>query len=156
MDYPLHPMLVHFPIALFVTSVLFDAVSMRWHRECLREGSLGLLVVGLIGGIGAAIAGDAAEEAAEQAGIAESLIETHETLALITLGIFGILLLWRLFVRNRFSPRSLAIYLGIAVIGLGTLSATGHFGGNLVYKHGAGVHVATIRGPAVTDPDSHY
>lgn len=36
-------------------------------------------------------------------------------------------------------------YFLVAAIGLGTLSATGHFGGDLVYEHGAGV--ATIHNP---------
>ena len=38
------------------------------------------------------MAGDWAVEAAEKAGIAESMIETHETLAFATLGFRGVLL----------------------------------------------------------------
>ena len=149
MDYPFHPMLVHFPIALFMASVMFDAVGTFWKRECFREGALWLLVFGLIGGAAAAFAGDMAEEAAEKAGIAESLIETHETLAFVTLGIFGFLLLWRLILRNQFAARTLAAYLLVSAVGLVTLSATGHYGGDLVYEHGAGVQVATQAEPAI-------
>lgn len=87
----------------------------------------------------AAIAGDWAEEAAERAGIAESMIETHETLAFVTLGIFGVLLLGRLMLRNQFTRKTLVPYFLIAAVGLGTLSATGHYGGDLVYEQGAGV-----------------
>ena len=143
LDHPLHPMIVHFPIALLITSVLFDAASHIFKRESLRDGALWLLVLGLIGGIAAAIAGDWAEEAAEKAGIAESLIKTHESLAFVTLGIFGVLFLWRIFMRNQFSGQLLAIYLLVATIGVGTLSATGYYGGDLVYKHGAGVNVVS-------------
>lgn len=142
-DHPLHPMIVHFPIALLLTSVLFDAASHFFKRESLRDSALWLLVLGLIGGIAASIAGDFAEEAAEKAGIAESLIETHESLAFVTMGIFGVLLLWRVFLRNQFSGRLLAIYLLVATIGVGTLSATGYYGGDLVYEHGAGVNVVS-------------
>lgn len=139
MDYPLHPMLVHFPIALLVTSVLFDVIGSFVQRESFRDGALALLVLGLLGGVAAAIAGEGAEEAAEKAGIAESLLETHETLACITLGLFGILLLWRLFHRNTFTRPTVVAYFFVAAIGLGTLSVTGHLGGALVYEHGAGV-----------------
>ncbi len=134
----LHPMFVHFPIALLFTSVLFDAAGAWFKRENFREGALWLLILGLLGGVAAAIAGNWAEEAAEKAGIAESMIETHETLAFVTLGIFGILLLGRLVLRNQFTWKTLAPYFLIAAIGLGTLSATGHYGGDLVYEHGAG------------------
>ena len=147
MNIPLHPMLVHFPIALLIMSVAFDAAGTIWKRECFREGALWLLVCGLVGGIAAALAGDMAEDAAKQAGIAEALIENHETFALTTLGIFGILLLWRVFLRNQFSLNTIKVYMVVAMIGLGTLSVAGHFGGNLVYEHGAGVHTA-IQGPS--------
>jgi uncharacterized membrane protein len=136
---PLHPMLVHFPIALLFTSVLFDAAGAWFKRDSFRESAVWLLFLGLLGGIAAAIAGDWAEEAAEKAGIAESMIETHETLAFITLGIFGMLLLGRLVLRNQFTPKTLFLYFLLAAIGLGTLSATGHYGGSLVYEQGAGV-----------------
>lgn len=142
-EHPLHPMIVHFPIALLITSVLFDAASKIFKRDSLRDGALWLLVLGLIGGIAASIAGDFAEEAAEKAGIAESLIETHETLAFVTMGIFGVLLVWRLFLRNNFTAQLFAIYLFVAAIGVGTLSATGYYGGDLVYEHGAGVNVVS-------------
>ena len=107
-----------------------------------REAALWLLGLGLLGGIVAAIAGGQAEGAAEKAGVAESLIETHETLAYLTLGIMAILLLSRLLLRNRFSTRAIATYLVMATVGLVAVSATGHTGGNLVYEHGAGVNTA--------------
>ena len=157
MDTPLHPMLVHFPIALLFASVLFDFVATWLKRETLGEGALWLLVLGLLGGMAAAITGDWAEEVAEQAGITESLIDTHETLALATLGIFGVLLLWRLLLRNQLTTKTAIPYFLVAAIGLGTLSATGHFGGDLVYEHGAGV--ATIHQPTSSFvgkwPDRH-
>lgn len=142
MDFPLHPVLVHFPIALLFVSVLFDLLSTRLSSESFREGALWLLGLGLTGGIAAALAGGMAEDAAEKAGIAESLIERHEALAQATLVIMAVLLLSRLLLRNRFSPQTFTAYLVVAAIGLLTLIATGHTGGDLVYKHGAGVTTA--------------
>lgn len=147
----IHPMLVHFPIALLFTSVLFDAAGAWFKRDNFRDGGLWLLILGLLGGVAAAIAGDWAEEAAEKAGIAESMIETHQTLAFVTLGIFGVLLLGRLGLRNPFTRKTLAPYFLIAAIGLGTLSATGHYGGNLVYEEGAGVALTHKAGLHVSE-----
>jgi uncharacterized membrane protein len=142
MHIPFHPMLVHFPIALLFVSVLFDVASRALTRDNLREGALWLLGLGLLGGIAGAIAGTLAEDAAEKAGVAEALIETHEMLAYLTLGIMTVLFLSRLLLRNRFSTRVFAAYLVVATLGLVAVSATGHTGGNLVYEHGAGVNAA--------------
>lgn len=142
MERHLHPMLVHFPIALLITSVLFDAACTLFKRDSLREGALWLLALGFLGGIGSVLSGGMAEEVAEKAGVAKALIERHETWAYVTMGVFGVLLAVRLFLRNQFSARTLAVYLVIAAIGLGTLSVTGYFGGDLVYEHGAGVRQA--------------
>ena len=146
-----HPMLVHFPIALLFTSVLFDAAGAWFKRDNFRNGALWLLILGLLGGVAAAIAGDWAEEAAEKAGIPESMIETHETFAFVTLGIFGVLLLGRLMLRNQFTRKTLIPYFLIAAIGLGTLSATGHYGGDLVYEQGAGVRITHKTGTHVAE-----
>ena len=151
-DHPLHPMIVHFPIALLMTSVLFDAASQMFKRESLRDGALWLLTLGLLGGIAASLSGSVAEEAAEKAGIAESLIETHESLAFATLAIFSLLFVWRLYLRNQFTRQTLAIYLLVAIAGIGTLSATGYYGGDLVYEQGAGVKGVVHQTPIVNRP----
>jgi len=85
----------------------------------------------------------------KRAGIAESLIETHEMLAFITLSLFGMLFLGRLFLRNQFSQNALTIYFFVAAIGLGTLGVTGHLGGDLVYEHGAGVNMISKSSSAI-------
>ncbi|MBA3614291.1 MAG: DUF2231 domain-containing protein [Nitrospirales bacterium] len=128
----LHPMFVHFPIALLFTTVLFDAAGAWFKCENFRDGALWLLIPGLLGGVAAGMAGDWAEEAAEKAGTTKSMIEPHETLAFVALGIFGVRLLGRLGLRNQFTWKTFAPYFLIAAIGLGTLSAMGHYGGDLV------------------------
>jgi len=153
-DHPLHPIIVHFPIALLITSVLFDAASRLFSRDSFREGALWLLILGLLSGIIATLAGFWAEEVAEKAGIAESMIETHESLAFATLAIFGLLLVWRLYLRNQFSRQTLAIYFLIATVGVGTLGATGYYGGDLVYEQGARVKGVSHR-PAIANSFDH-
>ena len=144
MTIPFHPMLVHFPIALFFASVLFDMASAAFTRDSLREAAQWLLGLALLGGIVAAIAGSQAEGAAEKAGVAEALIDTHETLAYLTIGIMTVMFLSRLLPRTRFGARALIAYFILATVGLIAVSMTGHTGGNLVYEYGAGVvHTAT-------------
>lgn len=72
-------MVIHFPNAVLFPSVGFDAVGVWFKCKNFRDDALGLLMPGFLGEVAAAMAGHRAEEAAEQAGIAESMIGTHET-----------------------------------------------------------------------------
>src|SRR5579884_2678019 len=56
-SHPLHPMLVAFPIGLFVTSLIFDLIS--YWRQMPLLGSAGwyCIIAGLIGGVLAAVPG---------------------------------------------------------------------------------------------------
>ena len=44
--HPLHPMVVHFPIALLLASWFFDLLALRWREQQFRDTSLSLLVLG--------------------------------------------------------------------------------------------------------------
>jgi len=41
---PLHPMVVHFPIALLFATVLFDIAGAWFKRDSFRDGALWLLL----------------------------------------------------------------------------------------------------------------
>lgn len=62
------------------------------NREIFRDGALWLLISGPLEEVATAMAGGWAVEAAEKAGISESMIGTQETLAFATLGFWGVLL----------------------------------------------------------------
>lgn len=137
--HPIHPMVVHFPIALLLTSCLFEALALRWRGEPFRETSLSLLVVGVLAAGAALITGHAAEEAVEQSSIPKQAIDIHEQLGFATFWLFLVLLGLRLAMRwgwMREQPKlTLAVGLGGSVL----LLAASYFGGDLVYRFGAGV-----------------
>lgn len=139
MSHPIHPMLVHFPIALLFTSVLFDLVFFFTGREEFKKGGFWLLILGWIAGLAAILSGGWSEEIAEKAGVPEAAIERHELFAMTTLALFAGLMLLRIWVRNRWSTRDRLLYTCMAMIGLSFLATTGYFGGDLVYRYGAGV-----------------
>jgi len=143
MSHPFHPLVVHFPIALLFTSVFFDLLAIITENKNARQTAFWLLILGLIGGIVAAVFGFWIEEAVEATGVPELAVDRHETFAVITLIVFGILLFFRWWIRNRWSGRDRVIYLCGAMLGLLVLSITGFYGGELVYRYGAGVTFPT-------------
>ena len=147
MSHPLHPILVHFPIALLPTAILFEALGALWGRDFFRPVATWLLGLGLLGGIVATLAGLWNEEAVVAAGVPETAIDRHESLAFLTLAVFTVLLAMRWLRGRRWIPEHPAVFFSIALVGLGLLGATGYFGGDLVYRYGTGVERATPTTP---------
>ncbi|MGA9287806.1 MAG: DUF2231 domain-containing protein [Anaerobacillus sp.] len=135
---PLHPLLVHFPIALLIIGVIAQYLAL-WKEDYFEKIALFLLPTGFVFGVVSYITGDGAEGYAfdHWGRQVESIIHTHETYALITLFIFGgvvALKLLRLFMPFKWiKPIVLVLCLG----GLITLTLTGHYGGKIVYDHQA-------------------
>lgn len=137
--HPIHPMVVHFPIALLIVSTAIEAVAWWRPSEKLRDMSLLLLAMGVAAAGAAVITGHFAEEAAEAQKIAESTIEIHEQVAFVASAIFGGLLAWRLLMRLELLGNQQGLALAAALVGAMALSVAGYLGGDLVYTHGAGV-----------------
>ena len=139
-DWPrLHALLNDLPIALLVTAVFFDLLAMATRRVLFRQVSFSLLMVGAIGGVAAVLSGLQAEEHIDHGEAVHRVMETHEQFALISLGVFGILALWRLVRERRMGSTERAITALGSLAGVGVLFATGLYGGRLVFEHAAGI-----------------
>lgn len=150
MTHPLHPMVVHFPIALLSTAILFQVLEALLKRDFFREAALWLLSLGMLGAVVAIVTGILQEEAVEAAGVPEHAIERHETAAFATVAVFAVLWTMRRFRGRRWVPTHPAIASVLALAGLILLGVTGYLGGSLVYTHGAGVER-----PAAQPPTEH-
>ena len=141
--HPIHPMVVHFPIALLITSVVFDLLATRWRRESFRDAGFYTLLAGLLGAAAAVLTGALAEEVAEDKGIPESVLEIHAALGYATLLFFIGLLALRLLMRWGLIREIPALYLTMGFIGIVILTMAGYVGGSLVFDFGAGVDIST-------------
>src|SRR5207244_47015 len=104
-DWPrFHAAVNDLPAALLFVTVLFDFAGWFTKRESLKAAALWTLWAGVIGGWIAVIAGLQAEDAIEHGEAIHELLETHETLALTTMGIFTVVLGWKLCRRARLTP----------------------------------------------------
>lgn len=145
-DWPrFHAAVNDLPAALLFVTVLFDLGAWFTKRESLRAAALWTLWAGVIGGWVAVIAGLQAEEVIEHGDAIHELMETHETLALTTMGIFTAVLAWKLVRRARLSPGEDTALRLLSVAGLVGIVWTGILGGRLMFEHGAGIPAATMR-----------
>ncbi len=132
-------MLVHFPSALFPTSVFFDVLAFIWGDKALANAAFYTLTVGLIGGIAAAIFGaidfyrlSPTHEAWNKAGL-------HACLNIIWLSLFAVLLGLRI---KSYPLIGLATptELIISILGVIGLIFSNFLGGDLVFRHKIGIH----------------
>jgi uncharacterized membrane protein len=147
----IHPMLVHFPIVLFMSVLALDFIIVASGRDLADHGPLaGLALVILWLGVAAAAAtaffGDAALDIAAGRGFPQAALERHEGLGWTTLLVFAGIAALRLFAWWRRIPvRGGRGWLAASVTlaGVAVLVLTAYRGGELVYQ--LGVNVAAIK-----------
>jgi len=139
----LHAMFIHFPIALLIIGFLSEVISLFSKKEFFKKGGFYLLVLGTLGTIASYLSGNAAGEGIEE-GPLEKVMELHEQAATITLWLTIVTALAYaavfIFQYKKSWVKIVSIILFAAVIG--GIARTGYLGGELVYKHGAGVQLA--------------
>ena len=137
----LHPMLVHFPIGLFFTSVFFDLAYQLTGKTDFKKTAYYLLILGVGFGIIASGVGIYIEDTIQKSGISEGHLDDHKGFAIAAMVSFIILLVFRFFKKNQISASVFNYYLILSLAGLMLLSVAGFYGGRLVYEDGAAVHL---------------
>ncbi len=163
----MHPIIVHFPIALLLIVPLLLVLGLAWKSSSrgLMIAALVLMVVGTIGTYVAFSTGSAGEDAAEKIIGAKAVLEQHEELAETTRIIFTVLTL--IFAAILFVPRLLKKELGrkttafvtsafllFYLAGTLVLANTAHQGGRLV--HELGVRAAIGNGTQQIAPEGAF
>ena len=142
-----HPMLVHFPIALLFTSVLLDLIAYSLPgraRVLLRNVGSVLGIMGAFAALATYLTGRAAAQTVLIPGMAHALVNAHWEWAFWTLWYFAGLAVVRVvvFLTGRASsPRATAALAITGLIGLGLLFETADRGAELVFGQGVGVGV---------------
>jgi len=143
---PLHPAVVHFPIVLLLLGSAVAAAAAftkRWQLPLVAALLLGL---GAIGSVVAVQTGERDGEIAGETPALEAVLEQHEDWAERTqvASIVAALLAGAALLTTRWpvARRSLSIVTGVgALLVTWCVIQTGHYGGQLVYRHGAGVNL---------------
>lgn len=149
---PIHPMVVHFPVALLLFSVFLDALGAARRDEKLHRAASYSLMAGVAGAIlavgtglfqaykmeerfaqmrdtvGAAGGFPGGEEMRAQM---LQTVAVHRALGLAVLAVFLGLLLWRFSQKGAGHGRAPGAYLLVAVLGVSILSTASFYGGKL-------------------------
>ncbi len=136
--HPLHPMLVHFPIGLFLLSLLLDLASLAFPSiPNLVRDSFYAMLLGVITALVAAVPGFVDYTDIRSDHPAKRTATAHLTLNLIVVALYGI----NLGVRSSLllDPKIRPVPLILSLIGIALLSVSGYLGGRLVYDEGIGV-----------------
>ena len=136
-------MAIHFPIALLCIGFLSEVIFLFFRREFFRQAAFYLLLLGALGSIVAYLSGNAAGEGIEEGALGKA-VELHEQAATISLWLTILTAAFYLFLFLRKNTRIWAKTIGTLLFA-GTIAAiarTGYLGGQLVYKHGAGVELS--------------
>lgn len=131
--HPLHPMLVVFPIGLFIFSFVCDLIFFGTGDVVWNAVAYYAMAGGIIGGVAAAIPG-----ALDLFSLPHSRMRgigvVHMTINLIVVILFAI----NFWIRGTADPAAVGP-VWLSVLGVALLAVSGWLGGELVYVHGAGV-----------------
>ena len=153
-----HPLIIHFPIALLSIAVLFDLVALLAPRkkDVIRAFAVTLFALGAVAALAAFFTGRAAADAVEVPAAAQTLLTDHADWAERTVWFFGLFALARLamlwFERKGRLPAGQALHILAFVIGAGgifLLFQTGDRGAQMVFKYGVGVQAVSARNRTV-------
>jgi len=147
----IHPLIVHFPIALLIVAPLFVVLALLAPRSsrAFAAAALLLMTIGTAGAVIAVETGEAAAQLADRTPAVNEVLERHQELAELTRNtflaltvVFAAIVIVPAMLKRRFSRGSViaahAVFLVLYLGGLFLLVNTAHNGGRLV--HQLGVH----------------
>jgi uncharacterized membrane protein len=152
---PLHPAVVHFPIALLLLGLVLAVGAVFVRRWRLPWLAAVVLVAGALGSVVATVTGGEDEERVNESSPGtEQVLEAHEEWGETTrnVAVFAavVAVAAALTANIRAVGRALSVLTAVvAIFAAYSVAQAGHYGGELVYRHGAGVN--TNAGSAARD-----
>lgn len=140
----IHPFLTHFPIALLSLSIVCECAALLLHREEFSTVGWWTQLAGTIGLAAAAVTGVLAGQSVEIAPPGKPYLEMHQELALVASTVFAILLFWRIASRTKRPPGHDILFLVLFTGGVLAIWAGAWYGGEMVYRFGAGVQPSPV------------
>jgi uncharacterized membrane protein len=135
----IHPLLVHFPIALLTSFLAVEAWGMLFRKPGARRLASGLLYLGAAGAVVTAGTGLIAAESVPHGAVVHDLMEWHMRAGLTVATLSAAMAIWRTAggIPESVMARTLHLFLTLILAVVLVLGAD--LGGTMVYQHGVGV-----------------
>lgn len=144
--HPIHPMIIPFPIALWVFSLVADVIYLWRGNPVWRDWiAFYVLLAGIMGGAAAAVPGLIDWLSLTDKAVVK-IANWHARLNVIALLVFASSFYLRTKSGTSLVSGSYTIPLALSVLGVGLITISGWLGGEMVFKHG----VAVSSGPGTT------
>ena len=147
----IHPLLVHFPIAFLSAFFIVDSIASLAKNQHWRSIAGSLLYLGTVAAALTVIAGFSAANSVAHGNDVHDIMERHEHIGIIVLGLATLLSAWRLKGGALLQGGANSFFLLLSAILCGLLLVGADLGGLMVYRYG----VAVVAVPAPADSASH-
>lgn len=153
----LHPIVVHFPIALLTTApiLIILALILHRHRHALNLSALVIMAIGAAGTWLALSTGEAAEEFVDEVGTIKTILHAHEEAAemawktsLVMTALFAVYTFVPWMKKKELPRKWTTIAGGVFLIAYAipclTVANAGHLGGRLVHEQGVRARLTAV------------
>jgi len=138
----LHAMIVHFPVALVLVAFFTEILGIIFKKKFYQEATFYILLLATIGASVAYITGNAAGDGMDGGSLLQAM-EAHEKAATFTLvfTIAAFVAKSALYILKKQILWLKILSFVLLMAAAGGVASTGYLGGQLVYKHAAGVEL---------------
>ncbi|MDR7543121.1 MAG: DUF2231 domain-containing protein [Armatimonadota bacterium] len=125
-----HPLVVHFPVALWLTSALFDILYLRTGERFHLRAAQYLVGLGLLGALASVVTGFVDYGPLVREGIGQAFVDRHRVHSLLA---YGAILVYAVafYLRWRFPRPARAALAALTVGGAALIAYVGWLGGEL-------------------------
>lgn len=138
----LHPMIVHFPVALIIIGFLADLGGLFFKKEpCLTKTGFYLMILGTLAALAAVLTGEFFTGADSLQGEVAQVEGNHEIFAKVTLALMILASLFRIYIvwKKKEGSSLKWVAFGMYFLAMITVSITGFLGGTMVYNFMIGI-----------------
>lgn len=157
----LHPLFVHFPIALILLAVLMDLLNFFLPDEWWDDTKTTILYgIGTLSAIAAYYTGTLAADSVMLSAEAQPVLTEHADWAWLTVWFYGVYAVFRItatwWTSGKYRMKFHVGFFLVSLVGVYFLYQAGDHGAQMVFKHGVGVQAAEVENPVQHEHDNGH
>ncbi len=130
----IHPIIVHFPIALFISALGLEILSLIFKKDGLHQAAWYNYLLGVLAAFAAILSAFIDGES-----LKHTVFYAHRALGWWTLGVAFLSSVVFFFIKRRSLKLFRILFFIFLIVMASLVSLTGYYGGRLVYEYGVGV-----------------